>query len=224
MTTFKLANRGTEFHHVQVVRLTGGHTVAELLKAMEKGPVAPDWAVMVGGPNTPIPGGDSEATLNLQPGEYAIVCVIPSKDGVPHVMKGMVRPLTVIPGPVVAGDPKADYEMTLMDYSFNMPPTIDPGRRTFKVVNAASQPHEVLFAKLAPGKTVQDLLKWLEKEEGPPPGAPLGGTTMLGRGQANFLTYDLEPGDYALICFIPDAKDGKPHFMHGMARQMKVGT
>ena len=224
MTTFKLENQGTEFHHVQAVRLTGGHTVADLLRAMEKSPMTPDWAILVGGPNTPIPGGESEATVNLEPGEYALLCVIPSKDGVPHVMKGMVRPLTVIPAPAVAAEPVADYEMSLMDYAFNTPVTLEPGRRTFKVVNTAAQPHEVLIAQLAPGKSAEDLLKWLAKEEGPPPGKPLGGTTMLTKGQVNYLTYDLEAGEYALICFIPDAKDGKPHFMHGMVRQIKVGA
>jgi hypothetical protein len=33
---------------------------------------------------------------------------------------------------------------------------------------------------------------------------------------------DLPAGDYALVCFIPDDKDGKPHFVHGMAKQTKV--
>ena len=31
-----------------------------------------------------------------------------------------------------------------------------------------------------------------------------------------------EPGSYALICFVPDAKDGKPHAMHGMLKTLTV--
>ena len=27
---------------------------------------------------------------------------------------------------------------------------------------------------------------------------------------------------YALICFYPDAKDGKPHVMHGMLKEITV--
>jgi hypothetical protein len=35
-------------------------------------------------------------------------------------------------------------------------------------------------------------------------------------------TADFVPGKYALICFLPDAKDGKPHFMHGMVQEVTV--
>jgi hypothetical protein len=41
-------------------------------------------------------------------------------------------------------------------------------------------------------------------------------------GRHAILDVDLAPGEYALVCFVPDAKDGKPHFMHGMATQIKV--
>ena len=37
-----------------------------------------------------------------------------------------------------------------------------------------------------------------------------------------FITADFQPGRYALLCFIPDAKDGKPHFVHGMAKEITV--
>jgi hypothetical protein len=30
------------------------------------------------------------------------------------------------------------------------------------------------------------------------------------------------PGQYALLCFVPDMKDGKPHFAHGMAKLIEV--
>jgi hypothetical protein len=30
------------------------------------------------------------------------------------------------------------------------------------------------------------------------------------------------PGNYVLICFEPDAKDGMPHFVHGMLQAFTV--
>jgi hypothetical protein len=33
---------------------------------------------------------------------------------------------------------------------------------------------------------------------------------------------DLASGNYGLICFVPDAKDGKPHLAHGMMQDFKV--
>jgi len=58
--------------------------------------------------------------------------------------------------------------------------------------------------------------------QGPPPGQPIGGVAPLGRGQSNDLVVDLAPGEYGLFCFVPDAKDGKPHVAHGMLRQITV--
>jgi hypothetical protein len=66
------------------------------------------------------------------------------------------------------------------------------------------------------------LVEWTAKQEGPPPGAPMGGTVGLSGGHTNYVHADFEPGEYALICFLPDAKDGKPHFMHGMVKQFSV--
>ena len=41
-------------------------------------------------------------------------------------------------------------------------------------------------------------------------------------GSATF-SADLTAGEYALMCFVPDSKDGKPHFAHGMMKTIKVG-
>ena len=35
-------------------------------------------------------------------------------------------------------------------------------------------------------------------------------------------TVDLVPGDYALLCFVPDMHDGKPRLMHGMVKPFTV--
>ena len=45
----------------------------------------------------------------------------------------------------------------------------------------------------------------------------------LARGHEALMDLTLEEGNYVLTCFIPDAKDGKPHFMHGMTMAMTVG-
>jgi hypothetical protein len=33
---------------------------------------------------------------------------------------------------------------------------------------------------------------------------------------------ELTAGDYGLICFLPDVKDGKPHLAHGMMKTIRV--
>jgi uncharacterized cupredoxin-like copper-binding protein len=58
--------------------------------------------------------------------------------------------------------------------------------------------------------------------KGPPPVIPAGGVVGLAPGEENLLTVDLAPGEYALYCFVPDAKDGKEHVEHGMFKQITV--
>ena len=225
-TTIRLVNRGPDLHHVQLMQLGAGHTVDEFLRAVQKG-APPAWATDVGGPNTPAPGKESAATVTLAAGNYVMLCWIPAPDGVPHIMKGMVKPITVaaphaarvVPA---AAEPAPDVSLSLTDYAFTLSQPLRAGTQTIRVRNDATQPHEILIARLAPGKTAADLLAWIHKPEGPPPGEPLGGTTGMAKGVANDLTMTFTPGEYALICFLPDAKDGKPHFVHGMVQQVKI--
>ncbi|HEX6560062.1 MAG TPA: hypothetical protein VF021_11385 [Longimicrobiales bacterium] len=221
---FTLVNKGPSIHHLMIVRLDGGHTLQDVMDNFGKGP-APDWFVMMGGPNAGNPGGGtSNATLVLEPGNYLLTCFVGSaKDPMPHIMKGMVKELTVTAGaPQKSALENADVIMTLADYSFTTSQDLKAGRHTFRVENNAQQPHEVELLQLAPGKTVQDLMKWLPTEDGPPPASLLGGVAPLSPGHANNFSADLGKGDYVLLCFVPDAKDGAPHFVHGMVRAFSI--
>jgi uncharacterized cupredoxin-like copper-binding protein len=109
-----------------------------------------------------------------------------------------------------------------MDYNFKLSAPLRAGMRTFRVQNTGSQHHEVELVQLAPGVSAADFMKWIEKMEGPPPGKALGGVSGIESGMSAYFTADLSPGNYALICFLPDSKDGKPHFAHGMIQQITV--
>jgi len=114
--------------------------------------------------------------------------------------------------------------MTLVDYGFEFSQPLQAGKQTIRVKNVAKQGHEVVILKLAPARKAADVLAWMEKMEGPPPGMPIGGTTPMAQGEENIITLDLAPGEYALICFVPDAKDGKPHFVHGMSQEITIAA
>ena len=64
--------------------------------------------------------------------------------------------------------------------------------------------------------------KWMAKPVGPPPAAAIGGVSGMLPGATPTFTVDLTAGDYALVCFIPDAKDGKMHLEHGMIQTFKI--
>ncbi len=223
LTTIEMTNGGKQMHHAVFFRLEQGKHLPDLLAAMAKQEM-PMWAVPVGGPNGPAPGGLASVTVNLKPGQYALVCVIPGPDGMPHVTKGMAKEITVAgKDDPKAALPKADNRITLKDYDFVLDHPLKVGKQVVQVNVAAAQPHELVLVRLAPGKTVQDFAAWGEKPTGTPPAALVGGIApMVGEREAQF-TVDLTPGEYGLICFIPDGKDGKPHFLHGMAKQFKVG-
>lgn len=221
MTTFRLVAAGKELHHVTLVRLEGGHTLSDLLNTLGADAPPPKWAIPVGGPNAPAPGGTFVATLDLPAGNYALLCFIPGPDGKPHVMKGMARSLTV-KGRPGGSTPKADVSLRLADYDFGLNSSLPAGHHIIRVENTAQQPHEMEIVKLAPGKSAHDFVSWIEKMDGPPPGLPIGGVTPMAINKVNFIEVDLTPGHYALICFAPDAKDGKPHFVHGMIKEIDV--
>lgn len=229
--TLRLLSRGKELHHVQMVRLDEGHTLKDLFEAMKQpGAKPPKWMVEVGGPNAPVPGGEAAASLTLVPTRYALICFIPSPDGTPHIMKGMAKEIVVVPARSAAAKaakaPNAAKvpitTVTLSDYDFTLSSPLLAGEQTLRFVNNAAQHHEMFIAALAPGKKAIELAQWAEKQEGPPPGMPVGGITGIDRGESNDIALKLEPGEYALICFLPDFKDGKPHFVYGMIKQITV--
>ncbi len=222
LTEFRFLNKGPSIHHMALLKLAGGKTADDLIGALAKPGPLPSWAKEMGGPNAPDPGLEANATLMLEPGNYAVICFV-DLGGPPHFMKGMVRPLRVVPatGPSAA-KPRVDVTATLVDYGFKLSSPIRPGKRTIRVHNAGPQPHEVELVQLAPGASVGDFMKWMETMKGPPPGKALGGIAGLESGMSQYFSADFVPGSYALICFLPDKKDGKPHFVHGMTQQIEV--
>jgi hypothetical protein len=225
LTAFHLDNQGKELHHLVIARLEQGRTVDSLLAALKHPGPTPTWLHFVGGPNATEPTQQTNATLAMQPGHYAAICFIPTAAGVPHVAKGMISSLEVTP----AAGPQAtaavpDLVIKVTDYSFDLSQPLTPGNHTIRVQNDGPQVHEVVLAQFLPGKSLKDLEAW-EKggEKGPIPAKFLGGISPMDKGASGDFTLTLDPGDYALLCFVPDAKDGKPHLMHGMTKSVKVG-
>jgi uncharacterized cupredoxin-like copper-binding protein len=233
-TTFRLVNDGKELHHLTVVKLAKGKTLADFqaaFKAMKPGTPPPTWITEVGGPNAAVPGGTIEATLTLEAGNYVLMCFIPSPgETMPHAMKGMMRALTVAPaggvtqaGAAFAETPKPDVHLVLKDYGFAFSKPLTAGKHVIHVMNEGPQTHEAVFIKLMPGKHVSDFGKWAETGmKGPPPAMPVDGMADLGKGLTAIFPANITPGKYALLCFVPDAKDGKSHLEHGMAMEFDV--
>jgi hypothetical protein len=223
-TTIRMVNEGPTIHHMQLVRIDSGKTMADVQAAMKNtNAPPPKWVVDVGGPNAPNPGAESNTTMNLTPGLYVMLCFVDIPDKVAHMTKGMFKPLVVTAATAPGAAPTADVELSLTDYAFTAKSgALTAGKHTFHVVNDGPQVHEIEIFQLLPGKTMKDFAAWGEKYAGPPPVSALGGVVGLVKGADAYFTADFTPGNYVMICFVGDKKDNKPHFMHGMVKEFAV--
>jgi hypothetical protein len=225
VTMMQVVNKGQDPHHIQLLRLLEGKTAEDFRMALSADPTRlPNGVQFVGGPNAILPDSDSVAAMNLAEGEYLLVCLIPNKDGVPHMALGMQKALSVKGGkPTLISEPKADLTIVLADFRFAQSHPITAGSHTIQVMNHGTMPHEVVVLKLDPGASARDFGAAFEPgASGPPPGKPIGGVVGLESGAHAFFTARFEPGRYGLICFFPDPITGKPHFAQGMTTEFTV--
>lgn len=225
VTTFRFVNKGALAHHMTIVRLDAGRTAAEALQAVIATGRAPrpEWMHPVGGPQSIKPGVEGNATVVLEPGNYLAFCEVPGPDPAPHYMKGMAKAFTVTGPPRAGSLPVADVSLSLTDYDFIFARPLTRGRHTIAVTNNGAQGHMVVFNRFPPGKGVADLLAWAKNPQGKPgPGYTMGGVTEIPPGATVTFSRNFLPGHYGMVCFTPDTKDGRPHFMHGMQKEFDV--
>ena len=87
-------NKGPEPHEVMLFRMLPGKTVADLMAMFTGGAPA---GMPMGGVQAAATGRTNYADLELTPGDYLLICLIPSPahQGKSHAELGMVRPFTV---------------------------------------------------------------------------------------------------------------------------------
>ncbi len=231
LTRVQMKNTGKELHHAQFMLLNTGVSIEQLGAAFQKGPDAAfALATFPGGPGAVLPGGSSEVILNLKEGQYVLACFISGEDNIPHLAKGMLMPLKVTAPPAgAASAPAVNGTITMVDFNFDMPATIPAGKSMYTIANTGAQFHEFNLVQIAPGKTVDDVKKFLDAPagapvSGPPPGLPIGGMQALTRGNTGIVVLDLKPGDYAAICNVPDQSkpNGDSHLHLGMIKGFTV--
>jgi hypothetical protein len=222
MTKIVLVNEGPTIHHAQLIRLEEGKTLADLQAALKAGGPPPAWIVDMGGPNPPPTGGSTSTIQPLEPGNYAVLCFVDLPDHVPHFTKGMLKGFVVAPATNNAVAPTPTVTMTVADYSFTVDTALTAGRQLVKVVNNGPQTHEVIVIKLDSAKTVDDFMKFMQTYKGDIPAEPVGGIAAVRPGTTNYFEVNLSPGEYVLICLLPDSKDGKSHVSHGMLQKLTI--
>jgi len=226
-TLIHMRNQGHEAHHIQLLKLETGHTLTELVETLQ-GVITqiPAWAKQIGGPNAVESGDEVEAFAYLDPGHYAMICVIPAKDGTPHVILGMYKALEVT-GPLSSVSSESgfpsDYHLVMDDYEFTMLEELTVGQHTFRVVNRGNHAHEASLVRLAPHATVDDVLaSFAPGATTMLPGTLVGGVTGLEPNGEGVFTATLSPGRYGIFCLFPNPHHETSHVRRGMVLTFTV--
>jgi plastocyanin len=226
LTKVSLTNSGAEEHQAQVARLADGTTIDDLTAALATDEAAGiALLTLAGGPTGVQPGAVGSTTANLAPGAYVFLCFVPAADGIPHLAKGMIAPLEVTEPAVEAEVPAGDSAVTLQDFAFVGLDTLTAGPHTVTVTNAGPQPHEATIVELADGVAATDLIAMFTSTEapsGPPPFTSVGGVAGIAANETVTMDVDLEAGNYAFLCFVPDPASGAPHAALGMIGALTV--
>lgn len=93
VVTLQGRNAGAEDHEMLVLRFEDEMTATDLLR--QPGPGLPGGVTYIGQATVPA-GEEAEMTLvDLEPGSYTIVCLLPTPRGTPHLALGMAADFTV---------------------------------------------------------------------------------------------------------------------------------
>jgi uncharacterized cupredoxin-like copper-binding protein len=222
-----LHNSGKQGHQIAFVKL-GSMTFAQFRARIATTDIKnlPAGTVFVGGPNNVEPGTSVTATVKLDPGAYAVACLIPAADGKPHAAHGMIAQVNVVQtAQSVSTEPTATAgEIDLSEFTF-VPSANFTGKGVVQFKNVGTQVHEAILVKLNPGKTLAEAKAFFlsQNPSGPPPFTSAGGIVGLGPQQVNYQTMALTPGHYVLLCFFPDPNKGNiPHALEGMIKEITV--
>jgi plastocyanin len=127
-----------------------------------------------------------------------------------------------------AGAVKATkLEFTAVDYAFISPDTVSGGLVEISYRNTGKEPHFAAFAKVAEGRTFDDVKAALTAPpsdappSGPPPFTEFAGMPTADAGRTGNMTFHLPAGEYALFCAIA-SPDGVPHMAKGMLKKLEV--
>lgn len=114
-------------------------------------------------------------------------------------------------------------EVTAVDFGFEgIPDTVPTGDVSFEFTNDGEAAHEMFMARLGEGVDLDELLA-RDEEPSPEEAEEIGGVfAPPGEGGVYLNAEDLEPGTYAVVCFIP-GPEGKAHYELGMKQTFTVG-
>ena len=218
---------------LQIVRTRKGYTGKQLASdsnaAMGKGNISAlkrmeKNTVFISGVAT-FPGMSGTMLTRLARGKYIAV-----DSNTRKMTAKKMRHFTVSGNRLTGKAPKVPTIKALHAVDFSGRPASIPRYGLLGFANKSTDNHFVEVALLKKGKTIDDLAAWVEAaKQGEDTGPPLLNEAhavesgIVSPGHRMSFAYHLPPGDYAVLCWWPDADmGGMPHVFMGMYRSITV--
>lgn len=169
-------------------------------------------------------GETKEVLVTLEPGQYVVYADYIGEEGFPLLEPEQVTVLEVTASRNSSEQLTPDYVVKTVDHAFALPPDIKAGRHLWRVENLGHQDHFMFVYELLLGKTLQDVLTFLQGQGESPlvNDRKAVGVHALSAGLSNDVWLELKEGEYIAICFITDPETGLPHAMLGMTQTFTV--
>ena len=179
-------------------------------------------------------GFTSQGIIDLRPGTYVVFSGDPTATQAPVEMRVTGEAAT----PAAAAEPTAGATLTMFEYGFTLEGQLMPGPQVLEVTNVGAQPHFTVLVQPDEPVTREQVGTLLEAEMAGTPTADAAAAAgvsspeewgfaayagTISMGATEWVTADLEPGTYVLLCFVPDLASGMPHAYLGMYDVITVG-
>jgi hypothetical protein len=201
-----------------IARINDGVTMEQFMEAAAaENPMEAVSMVSLYGGTGVLPGESITYTVDLAGGNYLLLEFGeegPSDFTMFTVTENDMEPMAA---------PQADVNLALIDFGFGVPGFISAGEKTWHVENVGDQWHEIAMIPLPEGiSSVADARAAMEAPDQPDI-QPILFWAPMSPGTEAWITLDLEPGNYLLLCFLPDLNgDFSPHMAHGMMQVFTV--
>ena len=201
-----------------VARINDDVTLEQFMEAASaENPMGAVAMVSLYGGTGAAPGESVSYTVNLDAGDYLLLEF------------GEAGPSDFTTFTVTEGDmmdvaaPAADVNLAMVDFGFGVPGFISAGEQVWHLENVADQWHEIAMFPLPEGiSSVADARAAMASPDQPDI-QPVLFWAPMSPGAEAWITLDLEPGNYLLLCFLPDLNgDFMPHMDHGMIQVFTV--
>lgn len=201
---------------------------ALMLDAGRNDLVQPDW-VYAGGTNSPNPGEPANFIIELKPGDYKIAAsYYAATENAEEIMSLLPLAVSEPATPVAQSEPAATVLLEETDELRYVvtPGEVPAGPNVWKIANTGMHhSHHMVMVRIPDDLTAEEIIRdftslmlgtpgprpeWMVTAEG------FGYAALQSGGQTTWAEFDLDPGTYALICYIMEPDVFRPHLMDGM--------